>query len=168
MANNSQPQAICTHSNPDSFVVFSVYREERELFRNMKTHSLTIEHLQHLNISFKEAEGSYKGVKEESFVVNAKHKEEIKYICKTANQESYLLLQPHKHGLFKATLIYLADDSREFIGYLREAPQDIAKMQDAYTYRKDINKYWIVTEEDTTQNNQLLWDKLLLKKEVKK
>lgn len=98
------------------------------------------------HIDYKVAESCYKGEREVSYILNRQHLPFIRFMLK-GDQESILLLEElQKNGIRKAQLLYLADDFVEDIGYFREADQGEASQHDAWTYRPDLNKYFICTE----------------------
>ncbi len=107
------------------------------------------------NINYKELQGCYKGVEEVSYIVNLEHLRTIKALAMVNNQESILLVLPHFKGLSKAYLLTqeqgysVTDKGSQFIGYLCGVSKEIAIQQEAYSYRKDLDQYFIVTPNDT-------------------
>lgn len=89
--------------------------------------------------------GSYKGQLETSFLMRSDdfvdHVQGSVYIT---GQES--ILRVSECNKQYATLVYLADDSTEFIGSLKCVDKDTALAQDAWTYRPDVDQYWITVK----------------------
>lgn len=164
--------AICTHSTNNDYIIFSVARNKNTNQDNI-AHTIALTYLDIENISYKEIEGCYSGTTERSYIVNAKHKQQVFKLTNYYEQESVLVLKSHKHGLYKASLVYnpravskrasnhsnaLADleakDLITNIGYLREVPKEQALENTNYSYRKDLDKYFIVTDNDDTRVGQ--------------
>lgn len=97
--------------------------------------------------------GSYKGQLETSFLMRRDDFDEhIRNSVYIANQES--ILRVSECNKQYATLEYLKDGRDEFIGSLKSVPKDEALMHDAWTYRPDINQYWVSVDgnPDTVHN----------------
>lgn len=147
----SQNIAVCSHSTPNTYTVFSV-SQGIDVLQDIIANDFITDYMNTNNISYKLINGSYNGYKEISYIINSTNLPVLlPFINEKYNQECYMLLEQHKHGLCKA---YFADSTGEkmFQGYLREVPESVAKTQRNYSHRPDIDKYWIITKEDTTQN----------------
>lgn len=139
--------------NGKAYVVFSVFQGHRV---DWASHKVITDLLEFKNISFKELDGCYKGIKEKSIIMSLEHYPIIKDMLKEVyNQESVLILETHKHGLYKASVEYLADNMVVSIGFLRSAPEHVALLQDAWSYDATQDKYFIVTDSDTTKLNEV-------------
>ena len=92
--------------------------------------------------------GAYKGVLENSFIVTESdfyhHIEGTDYVL---GQESILLVEDGHHGEMYASLHYLEQGVRDgehySLGLLKSVDKSVALEQDAWTYRPDLNTYWI-------------------------
>jgi hypothetical protein len=63
------------------------------------------------------------------------------------NQESVLLVEDGHHGEMYASLYYMSkgecDGEHVYLGLLKSVDKSVALAQDAWTYRPDLNIYWI-------------------------
>jgi hypothetical protein len=92
--------------------------------------------------------GAYKGVLEQSFIMTehdfGAFVEAGAYI---QNQESVLLIEDGHHGEMYASLwlLYrgLREDEHVNLGLLKSVDKSVALSKDAWTYRPDLNIYWI-------------------------
>jgi len=95
--------------------------------------------------------GAYKGVLEQSFIMTkedfCEHIEGKSYI---QNQESVLLVEDGHYGKVYASLWYLDQGVRDgehfSLGLLKAVDKEEALSKDAWTYRPDLNTYWITEE----------------------
>ena len=87
--------------------------------------------------------GCYKGQREFSFIVLTEDFEKhIRHqFCR--NQESFLRISECNKQY--ARLDY-ADGRTAFLGSVRRVPEEVARSQDAWTYRPDTNEYWITVQ----------------------
>lgn len=152
----TQSYAICTHSTPSAYVIFSCEQESTDAFTNAAATGHCEYFLQKHKIGYKKLVGSYKGTIEQSFVINANDFDLIKHLLRDNNQETYLYLANHKHGLRRAFLVPsekpLAEavSQHHFLGYLRQASKEVALQHEAWSYRPDLDQFWIVTDSDKT------------------
>lgn len=162
---DNQPQGgVSTHSQPDNYIVWSVYDQTAlnnlgeypsTLYNAMK-HSIMKVILNELDIDYKEVLGCYEGDKEVSFVINAKHFDKIKPYLLKHNQRTYMLLTNHKHGLRKASIIAselepTKKHAEMFMqGYLRSVPEEVALAQVGWSYCPILKKYFAISESDDT------------------
>lgn len=145
--------SISQHSEFKKLYIFSVQQANLDYFENHEAHELITDYLTCVNMPYIELEGCYLGKTEKSLLVDANgiSEDSIMNICKRANQESYLVLENHKHGLYKAVLTFTANGRRLFLGYLREISKDIIDALNLdYSYRPEVNKYFTVWPTDTT------------------
>jgi hypothetical protein len=88
--------------------------------------------------------GSYKGVMEQSFILL---RDDFDLVVRGSDwikeQESILHVEDGHGGVVYGALEYLATGTTEHIGVLREVPQVEAMLHDGWTYRPDLNKYFI-------------------------
>lgn len=91
------------------------------------------------------AVGSYKGQMEQSFILL---RDDFDAVVRGTDwikeQESVLHVEDGAYGVVYGALEYLASGSVEHIGVMREASQSEALQHDGWTYRPDLNKYFIV------------------------
>ncbi len=104
----------------------------------------TIEFLQSKNINFKQLKGKYKGLEEDSFIVNKDVEKLLKSIIK--NQESILELSEERYNGTRFATLEITRGERVPLGYFTEAQEGDAKKQDGYTYDPTSNTYFIVKE----------------------
>lgn len=95
--------------------------------------------------------GVYNGSKETSFLVrDTEHNRKVvDVLAHTYDQECVMVLHPHIHGMYKAYFAYR--DRKEFMGYLRSATKEVAEAQGDYSYRPDIDTYFIISDSDDTR-----------------
>ena len=88
--------------------------------------------------------GSYKGVMEQSFILL---RDDFDLVVRGSdwikNQESVLHVEDGYKGVVYGALEYLATGTTEHIGVMREVSQTEAMLHDGWTYRPDLNKYFI-------------------------
>lgn len=92
--------------------------------------------------------GAYKGVLEQSFIMTEHDFGAfIEAGEHVQNQESVLLVVDGHHGEMYASLWYLDRGLRygdhASLGLLKSVDKSVALAQDAWTYRPDLNIYWI-------------------------
>jgi hypothetical protein len=89
--------------------------------------------------------GSYKGTMEQSFILL---REDFDAVVRDSqwikDQESILHIEDGNAGKVYGELEFLADGSRQYLGQVSEVSQDEAMQHDGWTYRPDLNKYFIV------------------------
>ena len=113
------------------------------------THYLDVKKaMQELKSEVKVCVGSYKGQLETSFLMRSDDFERF-INCRSGwpfikNQES--ILRVSECNKQYATLEYLATGKKEFIGSLKCVDKDTALKQDAWTYRPDVDQYWIAVQ----------------------
>jgi hypothetical protein len=88
--------------------------------------------------------GSYKGQLEQSFILL---REDFDLVVRDSQwikgQESILHVEDGHGGVVYGALEYLATGTTEHIGVLREIDRREVSAYDAWTYRPDLNKYFI-------------------------
>jgi hypothetical protein len=92
--------------------------------------------------------GAYKGVLEQSFILTepvfGAFVEGSEFL---QGQESVLLIEEGHKGKTYASLHYLSggvcDGEHVSLGLLKSVDKSVALAQDAWTYRPDLNIYWI-------------------------
>ena len=92
-----------------------------------------------MNLELKPLMGSYKGTIEASWIINARHYDEIDNATILGEQESILILGPINGagGTRPATLHYLDGRLPESLGYFIEVPEGEALASDAWTLDGD-------------------------------
>jgi hypothetical protein len=126
-------------------IVFSVYQAAMPNSFNVGSHEIARDVLKFNNAQYVECLGVYDGSQEQSFVLNAEHESLVQNLCQVYEQECYMYLEPHMHGLYKAYFVWLNDTTvKEFQGYLRSVPKEVALAADGYSYRADLDTYWII------------------------
>ncbi len=122
-------------TNQNQYVVFaSSYHETviRHFFKENK-------------IGFKQLIGSYKGIREDSYIINKKYLKAIERAGFLHAEESILLLgETLGHNRRRARLHFLNSlKPDEDIGVLRAVVKDEALAQDNWSYRPDLDTYFI-------------------------
>jgi len=128
------------------YVIFSIDNVQDLHTLAKFTHFLDVGRaLQNFKGSVVLAVGSYKGVMEQSFIML---KEDFDGYVRGSDwikdQESILHVEDGNGGRVYGELEFLASEEREFLGVVREVPQDEAMQYDGWTYRPDLKKYFIV------------------------
>lgn len=132
-----------------NYVIFSI-DNVHDLHTLAKfTHHIDVQRaLRHMKGDMKLCIGSYKGVLETSFIMT-EHDfgaliEGSIYI---EQQESVLLVEDGHKGEMYASLHYLSkgvcDGEHVSLGRLKSVDKSVALGKDAWTYRPDLNVYWI-------------------------
>ena len=144
---------IAEHSKENNnWFVFSVDTNSPQDGNNR----LTIEaYMFRHGINFKKLEGSYAGTIEQSYIVNMEHYNKLRSVIAGFDQCCILLLENHKHGLYKASLDWLADNKIVHTGYLRSVPREVALKHSEWTHDITTGKWFIVTDHDETRMNKL-------------
>lgn len=89
---------------------------------------------------FKELKGSYKGQTEASYIVDASLLDNVLGLAKAHRQESILILDQDRN----ASLYYVKSGLNTPIGRLVPASEAVALSKEAWSYRPDLNTYYIV------------------------
>ena len=88
--------------------------------------------------------GSYKGELEQSFtMLTSDFQSFVKTSGYVANQES--ILEVSECNKQYADLVF-SDGTRESIGSLKDVTKEEAMKHEAWTYRPDLNKYWVAVQ----------------------
>ena len=135
-----------------NYVIFSI-DDVHEVHTLAKfTHTVDVHRvMQRMQGEMKICVGAYKGVLETSFIMTerdfATFIEGSEYVL---NQESVLLVEDGHRGNTYASLHYLSrgvrDGEHVDLGLLKSVDKSVALMQDAWTYRPDLNIYWITED----------------------
>jgi len=152
MSNNQA--GVQNHSQPNKkFIIYSVFRNNRSYEENIKHLKGHRDFLEIGEQPHKILLGVYKS--EEEFSIIRPYE---KYILEAAldkkrfSQESVLILETYKHGLYKAKL-HFKNNKEEDIGYFRCVSKEIAEKQDSYTI--DGDNYYICTKSDSVMSDDL-------------
>lgn len=148
--NQTQANSFLNNTNYNGdYIIFSCESENKDDLYNEA--STLIETPRILEKDGKVLQGCYKGKKETSFIMSANY---LAYILNNAEyyeQESILYLSRHKHGLYKAKLVFLDTNlPNKEIGYLRGVKKEVALKEDSYTYCPLTDQYFIITKDDNT------------------
>lgn len=138
---------IHSHSMPDDgYIIFSVFQYKEPDIIN---HSKILDILRNNKINFKVVEGMYNNKWELSILVPFEHELLVQSICWEYNQECYLVLKPHKHGVRKATLVFKGSNNQS-VGYFMSVPEELATKQPSWTYDPSTKLYYTTTPTDDT------------------
>jgi len=129
-----------------NYVIFSVDNVQDVRTLAQFSHHLDMKRaMQKTKDSVKTCIGSYKGVMEQSFIMSRGDFDLVVRGTKwVENQESILHIEDGNAGKVYGELEFLADGSRQYLGQVSEVSQDEAMQHDGWTYRPDLNKYFIV------------------------
>jgi hypothetical protein len=129
-----------------NYVIFSVDNVQDVRTLAQFSHHLDMKRaMQKTKDSVKTCIGSYKGVMEQSFIMSRDDFDLVVRGTKwVENQESILHIEDGHGGVVYGALEYLATGTTEHLGVVREASQVEAMQHDGWTYRPDLNKYFIV------------------------
>jgi hypothetical protein len=151
-------RAICTHSKAKKVFIFSTYRKNKHDFLNEADYKQMQQFFGMQNIPYVPVLGKYKGNLERAFLVSAEHlpEEAVLYYARHYHQDEYMVLDNHKHGTYIATMVNCATREAKQIGFMRSMPkEDVMAMNLDYTYRPDMDTYFVVWNTDTTQQSKL-------------
>lgn len=124
-------------SSPEQYVIFSIDGEEDDAVVEAFE-----AHLQSWEIGFKRLKGCYKGMQENSWIINSRNWLYVRYWHELAGQESVLHLGRWSNGGRDATL-YFADGHREHVGRFMLEPKEFALKQEAWTFDPSIPAYFV-------------------------
>lgn len=96
-------------------------------------------------ISFKNLEGCYKGQTEDSYIVCASHFAVLNKSGLLKDEESILLLGTETKEGRHAQLLFMQSFERVALGFLKAVSKDEALASDAYTYRPDVDTYYLAS-----------------------
>lgn len=148
---------VVTHSEPKRVYIFSVYRSNKHQFLNEADHNSMKQFMNMQNIPFIEVVGRYKGEVEQAFLVSAAHlpEEAVLYYARHYYQDEYMVLDNHKHGTYIASMVNCATREQRQLGFMRSMPkEDVMAMNLDYTYRPDMDTYFVAWHTDTTQQGK--------------
>ena len=135
-----------------NYVIFSIDNVHEVHTLAKFTHTVDVHRvMQRMQGDMKICVGAYKGVLESSFIMTerdfATFIEGSEHVL---NQESVLLVEDGHKGNTYASLHYLSrgvrDGEHVDLGLLKSVDKSVALMQDAWTYRPDLNIYWITED----------------------
>lgn len=127
----------------DSYVIFAIDDQSPAAgahFRNFMVAQ---------GIGFKPLIGCYKGVTEQSYIINEKDWPRVAEIGVLQNQESILIVGPcTSRDRRPAKLDYLLDGvPSEDLGTMRSVPEAEAKAESSWTYDPHLKEYFICKHE---------------------
>ena len=135
-----------------NYVIFSIDNVHEVHTLAKFTHTVDVHRvMQRMQGEMKICVGAYKGALETSFIMTerdfASFIEAGEYM---QNQESVLLVEDGHKGEMYASLWYLnrglRDGEHVSLGLLKSVDKSVALVQDAWTYRPDLNIYWITED----------------------
>lgn len=149
---------ISQHSKKGKYIIYSVFQNYQDINLDLEKHAQHIRILKARKQPFKVVSGVYKDIggnihEELSILRPLKDNLEAAIIRGVNKQESVLILDNYKQGLYKASLLF--EDKIKDVGYFRQVSEDVATKQDSYTIDKD-NTYYICTESDATTADELI------------
>ena len=124
-----------------SYVVFSIddVNDVHKLSKFLH-HVSVLEAMQKTKGRMQVCIGSYKGMLEQSFIM---HEEDFHHVSAyVKNQESFLYLSDGHKGVVYAELRYSNGETVQ-LGQVKAVSKDEAMQHDAWTYRPDMNIYWV-------------------------
>ena len=123
--------------------ILSVSQADLSKDENADADTVARRYLDDEGISYKVVQGSYKGSKETSYVVNAANADTVHFLAAKYNQDSVLFLD----GARNAFLRYLADWHKEvYVGQFQTASEAVAVLQDGYTHDTVKDIYYIINK----------------------
>ena len=79
-------------------LIFSTFRTEKTEDENIHSDKVVANILKGANIPFRQAIGTFEGIQEFSFVVDAKYRVMVEELCKTYEQDCYLEIDANRQG----------------------------------------------------------------------
>jgi len=144
---------ISSHSTDRTLYIFSVMKSDKTALENSDTHTSVKEYFMARGLKFTEVQGLFRGVHETGFLMDATHvpEEAINLYSRLYKQECYLTLTQHRHGVMKAVFIDATSGRPTKAGFFRSLDEATVKaLKLDYTYRPDVNTYWVIWPTDTT------------------
>ena len=145
--------SVSTHSKSNKkYIIYSVFQKQDNYLYNSVVYHLDHKMLlKEYNKPYRELEGVYNGTAEKAFL--RPYTESIKnHTFGKYNQESVLILENYKHGLYKAKLVF-REGTEQDLGYFRQVAKEIAVKYSSYTI--DGDNYYITTKSDTVLADEL-------------
>lgn len=119
------------------YIIFSASLSTATQTENIIRTSEMIQALTKRGIQYKIIEGSYKGARETSFI--AVYDPVIEDLAASFEQESVLILGPFDD----AKLVYLNTEQTVNLGKLVKVDEATAKASESWSFRPDLNQYYI-------------------------
>lgn len=145
---------VSTHSEPKKLFIFSAYRHNRTDDENQANHAQMTEFFRLHALAYTPILGCYKGNLEEGFLISADvlPEEAVLFYSRHFHQDEYMVLDNHKHGTYIASMVNCATCEQKQVGFMRSMPEAfVLETGMDYTYRQDINTYWVVWHTANTQ-----------------
>ena len=122
-----------------------ISQEEYLIFASSYHETVVRDFLNENRIGFKQLIGSYKGISENSYIVNIKHLDFIEQAELFKGEESILLLGENLGRNTRRARLHFLDNSQpdEDLGLLRAVVKEEALAQDCWSYRPDLETYFI-------------------------
>lgn len=152
---------VVTHSTPTKAFIFSTHRKNKHDFLQWVAGYKQMQQFFGMQgIPYVPVLGKYKGELEKGFLVNAgatpeEAEEAVLYYSRLYDQDEYMVLDNHKHGTYIASMVNCTTREQKQIGFMRSMPKDdVIAMNLDYTYRPDMDTYFVVWPTDTTQQGK--------------
>ena len=161
---------VVTHSTPMKAFIFSTHRKNKHDFLNDADYKQMQQFFAMQGIKYVPVLGKYKGELERGFLVNAIDlpEEAVLYYSRHYHQDEYMVLDNHKHGTYIASMVNCATREQKQVGFMRSMPkEDVMAMNLDYTYRPDMDTYFVVWSTDTTQMGKLEEEKASFMQRIK-
>lgn len=129
----------------------TVNKDQYAVFASSVAKEVVKDFLENNNIGFKELQGCYNGQTEDSFIISYDFLHYVKLAGLLDGEESVMILDQEDAGRRAAYLLYMKDyyrfveedDVLVSIGTLRQVSEEEAKAALAYSYRPDLDKYFL-------------------------
>lgn len=145
---------VLLNTEDKKYIIFSVFQGEPN---DLINHKIILDYMEDKGIYYKEVDGMYKGMREKAILVHYSYYRTLRTLLKHKfKQESVMILENHKHGLYKASLDMLQNDTIEPQGYLRNVSYKAAIIRESWFYDPSQEKYFITTPDDTTVMQDLI------------
>lgn len=123
-------------TNFEHVLIFSVYRPNKP--DNELQHAIACQRLTRMVIPYVELLGSYNGVTEKSILVTRENRDVVVDLCRQHKQECYM-----ESDSSRQAWLMFPDGNRQQLGYLSPVDEDSAKRTGNWSYRTDINQYYV-------------------------
>lgn len=128
-----------------SYVIFAIDNDsDLHTVSKFMRHVDTQKAMGRMQGTIKPCVGSYKGQLEQSYIMTRQDFDRyVKASGYIDNQESILLLEVGHRGVTYGTLIFSGFEQDMPLGIMRAIPKDQAMSYDAWTYRPELDTYYV-------------------------
>lgn len=124
-----------------NIMVFSVYQKDA-LYNDIE-HNLVIERLAVAKVPYKVLLGLYKGVTEQSILVQGfEHRGTVEALCAEYNQQCYL--ESHNDRM---SFLVFPNGTKQKVGILKTLSASDALKQECYSFCPELNQYYVTIME---------------------